>query len=270
MTATAARPELLAQLTEGVAKLTTSDDWQRYLDFQSRFHSYSFGNVLLIAAQRPSASRVAGFHAWRKLGRHVLKGEKAIWILAPMVYKQDDATAGDDERVIRGFKYVPVFDVAQTDGEELPSVCNRLDGDDPSGLYGGLVSVAQSLGFSVEITDLPGTTNGDCSHLEHRIRIRIGNSPVQQVKTLAHEIAHAILHADYSDRALAELEAESTAYVVCSSLGLDSSDYSLGYVTTWAGGGDAAIAAIKASGERIQKTAAQILRPFGAEQEKAA
>ena len=102
MTATAARPELLAQLTEGVAKLTTSDEWQRFLDFQSRFHSYSYGNVLLIAAQRPTASRVAGFHAWHKLGRHVLKGEKAIWILAPMVYKQDNAESGDDDRVIRG------------------------------------------------------------------------------------------------------------------------------------------------------------------------
>lgn len=270
MTATAARPELLAQLTEGVAKLTTSDEWQRFLDFQSRFHSYSYGNVLLIAAQRPTASRVAGFHAWHKLGRHVLKGEKAIWILAPMVYKQDNAEAGDDDRVIRGFKYVPVFDLAQTDGEALPSVVNRLDGDAPTAWFLGLNGVAQSLGFSVEMADLPGSVNGDCSHTEHRIRIRIGNSPIQQVKTLAHEIAHAILHEDYSNRALAELEAESTAFVVCRSLGLDSSDYSLGYVATWAGGGDAAIAAIKASCERIQKTAAQILRPFEDQQERAA
>jgi antirestriction protein ArdC len=270
MTTTSSRPELLAQLTDGIAKLTTSAEWLHYLDFQSRFHSYSFGNVLLIAAQRPTASRVAGFHAWRKLGRHVLKGEKAIWILAPMVYKRDDAAADDDERVIRGFKYVPVFDVEQTDGEELPSVCNRLDGDDPSGIFARLVSVAQSLGFTVEVTELPGSTNGDCSHLEHRIRVRVGNSPAQQVKTLAHEIAHAILHADYDNRALAELEAESTAYVVCNSLGIDSSDYSLGYVSVWAGGGDAAAAAIKASGERIQKTAAQILRPFDDSEERAA
>lgn len=269
MTASAARPELLAQLTEGVARLTTSADWQRYLDVQSRFHSYSFGNVLLIAAQCPTASRVAGFHAWRKLGRHVVKGEKAIWILAPMVYKQDDPATGEDERVIRGFKYVPVFDVAQTDGEELPSVCNRLDGEAPVELFLRLVRVAGSLGFTVEMADLPGSTNGDCSHLENRIRIRVGNAPAQQVKTLAHEIAHAILHEDYSDRALAELEAESTAYIVCRALGIDSSEYSLGYVATWAGGGDQAITAIKDSCERIQKTAAQILRPFGSDQERA-
>ena len=270
MNSTAQRPELLAQLTEGVARLTTSDEWRRYLTFQSAFHNYSFGNVLLIAAQRPTAAQVAGFHAWRKLGRHVLKGEKAIWILAPMIYKQDDAAGADDERVVRGFKYVPVFDVAQTDGEDLPTVCNRLAGDDPSGLYLRLTGVAQALGFRVEMADLPGSTNGDCSHVERSIRVRADNSPAQQVKTLAHEIAHAILHEHFSNRGLAELEAESTAWVVCQSLGVDTSDYSLGYVATWAGGGDEAITAIKASCDRIQKTAAQILRPFEDSAEAAA
>jgi len=269
MTSTAQRPELLAQLSEGVARLTTSDEWQRYLRFQSAFHSYSFGNVLLIAAQRPTSTRVAGFHAWRKLGRHVRKGEKAIWVLAPMVYKRD-AEAGDDDRVIRGFKYVPVFDVAQTDGEELPSVCTVLSGDDPAGLFLRLTGVAQALGFRVELDELPDGLNGNCSHLEHLIRVRSHNSAAQRVKTLAHEIAHAILHETFTNRGLAELEAESTAYVVCNALGLDTSNYSLGYVATWAGGGDEAIAAIKASCDRIQKTAAQILRTFDAEHERAA
>lgn len=262
MNSTASRPDLLAQLTDGIAKLTDSDEWRRFLDHQSRFHTYSYGNVLLIAAQRPTASRVAGFHTWRKLGRHVMKGEKAIWILAPMVYKLDDGEQDSDPlRVIRGFKYVPVFDLSQTDGEELPTVCNRLDGDDTAGLFAQLTAVAQSIGFTVEITELPGGTNGDCSHLEHRIRIEGGNTPIQQVKTLAHEIAHAILHETYDNRSLAEMEAESTAYVVCQSLGIDSSDYSFGYVATWAGGGESAIAAIKASCERIQKAAAQICGP---------
>jgi len=270
MTSTAQRPELLAQLSEGVARLTTSDEWQRYLRFQSAFHTYSFGNVLLIAAQRPTATRVAGFHAWRKLGRHVLKGERAIWVLAPMVYKRDDADAADDDRVIRGFKYVPVFDVAQTDGEELPNVCTVLSGEDPAGLFLRLTGVAQALGFQVKLDELPDGLNGNCSHLEHLIRVRSANSPAQRVKTLAHEIAHAILHETFTNRGLAELEAESTAYVVCNALGLDTSGYSLGYVATWAGGGEEAIAAIKASCERIQKTAAQILRPFDAEQERAA
>ena len=270
MAASNSRPELLAQLTEGVAKLTTSEEWTRFLDYQSRFHHYSFGNVLLIAAQCHEATQVAGFHTWRKMARFVRKGEKAIFILAPMVYKNADAQEGDDDRVIRGFKWVPVFDVAQTDGEELPSICNRLAGDDPSGLFAQLVAVAQSIGYTVEDGELGGSTNGDCSFELHRIRVEESNSPVQRVKTLAHEIAHAMLHEGFKDRRLAELEAESTAYVVCASLGINSDDYSFGYVVTWAGGGDEAIAGIKASCERIQKTAASILRSFEADEEAVA
>jgi hypothetical protein len=155
-----------------------------------------------------------------------------------------------------------VFDVAQTDGEELPTVCSRLDGDDPIGAYDILFEVARSIGFTVVPHEFDGTTNGDCSHSECRIRIEIRNTPAQQVKTLAHEIAHALLHEKFESRALAELEAESVAYVVCQSIGIDSGDYSFGYVATWAGGGEQAIAGIKASGERIQKTAATILRAF--------
>ena len=164
MTATNSRPELLAQLTEGVATLTTSDEWQRFLDFQSRFHRYSFGNVLLIAAQCHEATQVAGFHAWRKMARFVRKGEKAIFILAPMVYKNADANDGDDERVLRGFKWVPVFDVAQTDGEELPSICNRLVGDDPAGLLRPASSAWRSPSVTPSRSEyLPGSTNGDCN-----------------------------------------------------------------------------------------------------------
>jgi len=262
MTAKNKHPELIAQLTEGISQLTSSEDWQHYLDFQSRFHRYSFGNVLLIAAQCHEATRVAGFHAWRKMNRFVRKGEKAIWILAPMVYKNSDAEDGESDRILRGFKFVPVFDVAQTDGEELPSICSRINGEDPAGHYAQLVTVAQFIGFTVEDHEFGGSTNGDCTHSEHRIRVEAQNTPAQRIKTLAHEIAHALLHESYDNRALAELEAESTAYVVCQALGIDSSDYSFGYVATWAGGGEEAIAGIKASGERIQKSAATILRAF--------
>ena len=274
MTAKNNHPELIEKLTEGISNLTSSEEWQHYLDFQSRFHCYSFGNVLLIATQCHEATRVAGFNAWRKLNRFVRKGEKAIWILAPMVYKNADAEDGEGtqspERVIRGFKFVPVFDVAQTDGEELPSVCDRLDGDDPAGHYATLLRVASSIGFTVENHEFDGSTNGDCTHSEHRIRVETRNTPAQRVKTLAHEIAHALLHEKFDDRAIAELEAESTAYVVLSAFGIDSSDYSFGYVATWAGGGDQAIAGIKASCERIQKAAATILRSFETEDEEVA
>jgi antirestriction protein ArdC len=264
------RPDLVEKLTDGIANLTTTDEWQRFLDYQSRFHNYSFGNVLLIAAQRHEATRVAGFRAWQKMNRFVRKGEKAIFILAPMVYKNTEASEGDDERVIRGFKWVPVFDVAQTDGEELPAICNRLAGDDPAGFFAQLVAVAESIGYTVEDAELPGSTNGDCSFALHRIRVEVSNSPAQRVKTLAHEIAHAILHEDFKDRRLAELEAESTAYIVCASLGFNSENYSFGYVATWAGGGDEAIAGIKASCDRIQKTAATMLRSFEIDVEAAA
>lgn len=264
-------PEFIAELTEGISNLITSENWQHYLDFQSRFHRYSFGNVLLIDAQRHDATRVAGFNAWRKLNRFVRTGEKAIWILAPMVYKIADAEEEEDDRVIRGFKFVPVFDITQTDGDELPSVCNRLDGDDQDGLYTGLVAMVQSIGFTVEDYEFGGTTNGDCSHAEYRIRVEIANSPAQRVKTLAHEIAHALLHEVCDNKRLAELEAESTAYIVCQALGLDTSDYSFGYIASWAGGGEQAIAGIKRLCERIQKAAATILKSFEVtEQQQAA
>jgi antirestriction protein ArdC len=262
MTASTDRPELLSKLTDGISNLTTSDEWRQYLEFQGRFHHYSFSNVLLIAAQNSQATRVAGFNTWRKLNRLVRKGERAIWILAPMVYKEADASTGKDDKVIRGFKFVPVFDVDQTDGADLPSICNRLEGDDPEGLYDQLLTVARSIDFTVEDYDFAGSTNGDCSHANRRIRVKTSNSAAQRVKTLAHEIAHAVLHEEFSDRAAAELEAESVAYIVCQVHGFDTSGYSFGYVATWAGGGEHALTGIKTSCERIQRCAATILQTF--------
>jgi antirestriction protein ArdC len=271
MTAKSDHPELIAQLTQGISNLTTSEEWQHYLDLQSRFHRYSFGNVILIAAQCPEATRVAGFNAWRKVNRHVRKGEKAIWIVAPMVYKSGGAEEAEEVRAVRSFKFVPVFDIAQTDGAEMPSICSRLDGDDQNGLYEILVTVARSIGFTVQDHEFDGTTNGDCSHSHRRIRVETSNTPAQRAKTLAHEIAHALLHEKCDNRTLAELEAESTAYVVCQALELDTSDYSFGYVASWAGSGERAIAGIKGSCEHIQKAAAIILQSFEvSDQEQAA
>ena len=245
MTAKNNRLELIEKLTEGITNLAASDRWRRYLDFQARFHRYSFGNVLLIAAQCHGATHVAGFNAWRKMNRSVRKGEKAIWIVAPLLYENAEAAGGEKAKVIRGFKFVPVFDVAQTDGDELPSVCDRLDGNDPAGHYATLVAVARSIGFTVEDHGFDGSTNGDCTHSERRIRVATENTQAQRVKTLAHEITHALLHETFESRSLAELEAESTAYVVCRALGIDSGEYSFGYLSVWAGGGDQAIALIK-------------------------
>jgi antirestriction protein ArdC len=251
--------ELLAQLTSGIAALTSSERWSRHLDYQSRFHRYSFSNVVLIASQRSDATKVAGFRAWMRLGRSVRKGEKALWVVAPMVTKRASDDALGEERVIRGFKYVPVFDISQTEGEDMPDICRQLTGGDPQAHFSRLVSVARSIGYGVESAQLPGGVNGDCSFALRRIRVEVRNSPAQRVKSLVHEIAHAQLHEGQLDRPLAELEAESIAYVVCRGLEIDADAYSFGYVASWAGGGDEAIAGIRSSCSSIQRTASFVL-----------
>lgn len=253
------RDHLLDTLTEGIEALTTSEAWRAHLEVQSRFHSYSFSNALLILAQNQGATRVAGFATWKKLGRAVLKGERAIWILAPMIGKRTRTDDGEVRRPIVGFRSVPVFDVAQTEGEPLPEVCRTLRGDDPTAWFDRLTECAETMGYSVRATELPGATNGDCTFALRRIRVECRNEPAQQVKTLAHELAHALLHENIDDRLLVELEAESTAYMVCRTLGFDTGDYSFGYVACWAGGGPEAVARIKFSGARIQRAAAVIL-----------
>lgn len=253
--------ELLKRLSDGVTQLTTSENWKAWLSAQSRFHKYSFSNTLLILAQRPHALRVAGFRTWCGLGRQVRSGEKAIWILAPTTHRR--AADADDEEAqvfVTGFRAVPVFDIAQTDGPDLPAVCKPLEGDDPAATYARLVPVAKAFGFTVEDYDFTGSTNGDCDLERRRIRIRAGNSPAQRVKTLVHELGHSQLHESSTlDRPLKELEAESVAFVVCSALGLTTDAYSFGYVAIWAGGGDEAIAGIKASASRIQRASLAIL-----------
>jgi antirestriction protein ArdC len=261
------RDETMRRLEDGVRALTESGEWQRWLDVQRRFHSYSFNNVLLIALQRPDATRVAGFRRWLEMGRHVRKGEKGIAIIAPIVHRtkvvEDDGTERTVSHSPERFRIAHVFDVAQTDGDELPeSPARRLSGDDATGAYTRLVEVAHSIGYTVEEDYLSGGTNGLCDFVAHCIRVEVTNDPVQQVKTLAHELAHAMLHdpAGFSgERGLAELEAESVAYVVCDGVGVDSGSYSFGYVAGWAGGGDEALSALKASGARIARTARTIL-----------
>jgi antirestriction protein ArdC len=271
--ATTDKTNILERLAEGITQLTSAERWQEWLTMQSRFHNYSFNNTLLILGQKPEASRVAGFNAWRKLDRFVRKGERGIWILAPMVYKSDagdDVTSSDEPaKVIRGFKAVPVFDVSQTEGAELPEVCVRLEAEDEAGLFERLRTVAASIGFSVEDADDLGGANGVCSHDDHQIQVLLGNSPAQRVKTLAHELGHALLHAPGEgrpdSRAVLELEAESIAFIVCAATGITSDGYSFGYVAHWAGGGDEALAAIRASGPRIASTAEQILTALDSE-----
>lgn len=256
--------EALERLAQGVAALITSRAWQAYLDTARRFHNYSFANILLIRAQVPEATRVAGFQAWKALGRTVRRGEHAIWILAPLTRRlaaEEEDDPAEKVRVIMGFRAVSVFDVSQTDGEPLAELpCHRLSGDDPTGSYDRLRRFAHGLGYTVEEDYLPGEMNGDCNFALRRLRIEVRNDELQQAKSLAHELGHVLLHDGFpGSRELAELEAESVAYLVCDGLGVDSSSYSFGYVANWAGGGDGALAGIKASGRRVQSAARQIL-----------
>ncbi|MNR82481.1 hypothetical protein D3C72_132400 [compost metagenome] len=275
MTTKANTPERTADalklLEDGIKKLTSSEEWARYLQMQAAFHTYSFSNVQLILAQRADATRVAGFKTWEKLGRMVRKGEKALWILAPRHYKPKDSLpapeaqdgSDDTEQLKVYFRAVPVFDISQTEGDELPSLVKKLVGDNDGGAFERLKAFSESRGCPVTVEAITGRSNGYFAPLENRIVVRKGLAPVQAAKTLIHEIAHSFLHTDLqiyqAHRGDCELEAESVAFVVLCHFGIDSGNYSFGYVTGWQGGDEAAIKALKASAQRIQVTAKTII-----------
>jgi hypothetical protein len=247
---------LVEQLSRGVAELGDEGKWEEFLAGQARFHRYSFANTVLILQQFPDATTVAGFNTWRGLGRVVRRGERAIWIVAPVLTRRGTASR---EPEIAGFRRVAVFDLSQTEGAELVSLCAPLEGGDDRGWFEVLVEVARALDFAVERSELASGVFGDCTYATRRIRVASTASPAQAVKTWAHELAHALLHENADDRPLAELEAESVAFVVCQHLGLDTKCYSFGYVTMWAGGTSVALRAIKGSCTRIADTARIII-----------
>lgn len=256
--------ETLARLEAGVADLTSSEAWQAWLETAGRFHHYSFGNQLLIALARPDATRVAGFYAWRDLGRFVRKGEHGIAILAPMVLKsRETPPEGEDPKTFLRFRVVYVFDVSQTDGEPLPEIpVSRLEGDGAA--FSALEAYAVSLGYAVTTAELPPEVNGETRYADSTITLAHGLSGAQRTKTLAHELGHAVLHAppDGATREVRELEAESVAFVVCAALGIVADGYSFGYLASW--GADTS--AIRASGGRIAKTAESILEALEADE----
>jgi hypothetical protein len=244
--------ELFYKLQDGINQLLTSKKWEEFLKFQRQFHSYSFNNVVLIFNQFPTATRVASYTTWKKLKRTVREKEKAIWILAPIITKIEDDNESSEIQ-IRGYRYVPVFDITQTEGKEPPVICSVLEGNDFKGKYRTLIEVASEFNFKVKECEINDSSNGDCSFDTRTIRIKCENSTVQKIKTLVHELAHGILHEFETDRALAELEAESVAFIVCGMLEIDTADYSFGYLTNWGTMTDNVIDTIKRSGENIQK-----------------
>jgi IrrE N-terminal-like domain/N-terminal domain of anti-restriction factor ArdC len=254
--------DALELLEQGIKNLANQDNWLNHLKTQAVFHSYSFNNCCLIINQCPEASSVAGFNAWKKLNRTVKKGEKGIRILAPMVHKE----AEDPESVRVSFRSVAVFDVSQTEGEPLPEIVNRLEGDD-NGVLDALKGFAISKGFNVVEEDL-GETNGSCSYRSPiTITLNPNRSLLQQAKTLAHELGHALLHCGenytgHDVKSAMELEAESVAFIVLQHFGVDSGDYSFGYISHWVASGadmEPVIAQLKQSGVKIQKATNEII-----------
>lgn len=255
--------ELHAELEQKLGELVTSEDWAAMLETAAKFHRYSFRNVLLIAMQRPDATRVAGYNAWKGLGRQVRKGEKGIAILAPMTYRatrENQAGEVEETRVVRGFRVVHVFDLAQTEGEEVADVRPELlEGEGSSLAWGAVEALVKDLGYIVYRYIPEGGANGFCDHEGRRIVVRDDVSGLQALKTLIHEAAHATMHAaaeERSTRDVLEVEAESVAYVVCSALGLDTSGYSLPYVARWANGD---LKLVSQTADRVVKAAGRIL-----------
>lgn len=259
--------QTLDKLEAGVMEFFTSDKYISYLQVMSKFHTYSANNQVLIAMQMPEATIVAGYNSWmRNFDRHVKKGEKSITILAPQKIKIKVDTDKTDEygNVIQeekeGIKFRPVsvFDVSQTEGKPLPQIISELTGD--VSRYEQLLDAArQAAPYPIEIRAVEGSAKGWCNFTQEKIVIKEGMSEAQTLKTAFHETAHARIHAGDTDksREQKEVEAESIAYVVCNHFGLDTSDYTFGYVATWAGRQD--INLLKQSLQTISQTAKAII-----------
>lgn len=253
--------EITEQLDKGIMDMMNSDSYRRYLATMSKFHTYSFNNKLLIAMQMPEATMVAGYRAWEKnFKRHVKRGEKAIRILAPCIRKKNADNDDEDDQVLTGFRSVSVFDVSQTEGEPTQSLELRKLAGDVDGYNCLLVSLIESSPVPIKFEDIEGSSNGFYDVLAKTICVREGMSQQQTVKTLVHEIAHAMLHSESEvtkDRETKELEAESVAYTVCQHFGIDSSEYSFCYIVGWAG--SRSLDELRSSMERIQDTASSII-----------
>jgi hypothetical protein len=264
------------RLTAGVAALVEGEAWQAMLSASARFHDYSWRNVLLILAQRPDATRVAGYRTWQRLGRQVCKGEQGIAVLAPVTYRaavdEDEqangnpADASERDRLVRvrGWKVEYVFDVSQTGGEPLRDVAPvMLEGEGPAGLWAALADQITAEGFTLVRAqpESPGAF-GSMDRTAGEVRVRPDLPEAQASKTLAHERAHIALghgaETCADPRSRVEVEAESVAFLVSAAAGLDTSSYSFPYIAGWAGPGREADA-VAATADRVIATARAIL-----------
>jgi antirestriction protein ArdC len=275
-----------AELEQQVADLDSDENWLAWLDMQSKFHDYSFSNTLLIALQRPDATRVAGYRKWQEMGRQVRAGERGIAILAPRTAwaQRNDAAGnpvvgadGKPERVRRvvGWTTATVFDVSQTDGDPLPTGAGRVnqDGEPPEGLTEDLEAAIAAAGFTVSYEPVPGAANGYTSP-DGRVVVDSSLTPAQRAGTLAHELGHISAgHLEHLDeyhighggqRHRFEVEAESIGYALLRSAGMRPPAMASGaYVKGWAGV-DRDAKVVKESAGTVAKTVKELLtgRPW--------
>lgn len=274
--------EITDKLEQGIEDLFQSENYKDYLKTMSKFTNYSLNNTLLISMQKPDATTVAGYSTWKKMNRQVTKGAKAIKIIAPCPYKkkvETDATDADGktitgrdgkpikdqtEKVLMGFKIVNVFDISQTDGEPLPEIAHKLDGT-VSGYSDFINALKQFSPVPIDFKNIEGSANGYYHLTDKNIVIDDGMSQSMNCKTGIHELAHALLHdidnGSEKDSALnrqtKEVQAESVAFTVCQYYGIDTSDYSFGYIAGWSS--DKNIKELRESINTIRKTTNEII-----------
>ena len=284
--------EITDRLEQGIAELFDSERYREYLKVMSKFHNYSFRNTVLIAMQKPDASLLAGFSAWKNnFERNVMRGQKGIKIIAPSPYKikqemqkidphtqkpiigKDGKPVTEEKEItIPAYKVVSVFDVSQTEGKELPDIAvDELTGD-VDRYKDFFAALEKTSPVPIAFENIEGGSHGYYHLEDKRIAINEGMSELQTLKTAIHEIAHAKLHdIDLNapkdeqprvDRRTREVEAESVAYTVCQHYGLDTSDYSFGYVAGWSSGRE--LSELKSSLETIRSAAAEIINSIDA------
>lgn len=277
--------EITEKLEQGIKELFESEKYKTYLNTMSKFHNYSFNNTMLIAMQKPDATLVAGFKAWQKnFDRHVKKGEKAIRILAPAPYKIKEERDKIDpvtqellldkdgnpqkeevEITIPAFRAVSVFDLSQTDGKPIPELTAKELLSDVEGYQDMIRAVEAISPVPIELEEIAGDSKGYYDREAKRIAVQENMSESQTLKTMIHEVAHSKLHSKEveqdeqmkKDRNTKEVEAESIAYTICQHFGVDTSDYSFGYIAGWSSGRDTK--ELRASMDTIRRTASELI-----------
>lgn len=274
---------IMQSLESGVEELFTSNRYQEFLKTMAKFHNYSFNNTMLIAMQRPDATLVTSYKNWQSMGRQVMKGEKGITIIAPAPYKKmkEKEVLDENQRPIMGtdgkpkteqvevtvphFKAVTVFDIAQTSGEPIQTLAPELLTAAVQDFDSFMQAIQKISPVPIRFDEIDGNANGYYHNADKEIVIKKGLSESQTLKTAIHETAHAKLHDKEimeslgveKDRLTKEVEAESVAYCVCSSFGLDTSDYSFPYIAGWSSSRE--MKEMKASMDVIRKTAGEMI-----------